>query len=89
MAAAFPDESAASHYQLLEVGVHATDDDIRRAFRWKARQTHPDKNLGLPEAEELMKRLNKAYETLTDRIKRADYDEHLQSEDTSLQHDLQ
>lgn len=80
--------SLKTHYQLLGVDVHATDKEIRTAYLWKARRSHPDKNMGLPQAEQSMKRLNRAYETLTNMIKRADYDEQLQSEDPMSRGDL-
>ena len=74
--------SLKSHYQLLGVGISATEEEIRRAYRWKALRAHPDKNKGLSQAEEIMKKLNKAYETLTDTMKRADYDEQMEESDT-------
>ena len=74
-------ESLKSHYQLLGVGISATEEEIRKVYRWKARGAHPDKNIGVSHAEELMKRLNKAYETLTDTIKREDYDEQMDESD--------
>ena len=68
------DPAALSHYQILGINLAATPEDIRKAYREKARQYHPDKN---PEAiaEEWMKQLNKAYSVLSDNIQRADYNE--------------
>jgi len=60
-------------YDILEVSKEATKDEIKSAFRQKARQYHPDVNKA-PDAEEKFKELGKAYETLMDDEKRAVYD---------------
>jgi len=60
-------------YELLEVSQNATKDEIKQAFRKKARQWHPDVNKA-PDAEEKFKELGRAYETLMDDNKRALYD---------------
>lgn len=61
------------YYDILEVSRDATKDEIKSAFRKKARQYHPDVNKA-PDAEEKFKELGKAYETLMDDNKRATYD---------------
>ena len=61
------------YYEILEVSKDATKDEIKSAFRKKARQYHPDVNKA-PDAEEKFKELGKAYETLMDDNKRATYD---------------
>lgn len=62
------------YYEILEVSKTAGKDEIKAAFRKKARQYHPDVNKE-PDAEEKFKMLGKAYETLMDDEKRAVYDQ--------------
>jgi len=61
------------YYRILEVPPGASGDEIKQAFRRLARRYHPDVS-SEPEAEELFKRLNEAYEVLGDRDRRAAYD---------------
>ncbi len=61
------------YYEILGVDKNATKEEIKSAFRKKARQYHPDVNKA-PDAEEKFKELGKAYETLMDDDKRATYD---------------
>lgn len=55
----------ANYYEILEVSQTATKEEIKSAFRKKARTLHPDVNKA-PDAEEKFKELGKAYETLMD-----------------------
>ena len=72
------DGSMESHYDVLGVSVSADVAEIRRAFHARSRQVHPDKNTENElHAEELMKAVNKAYEVLSDSIKRAEHDDDL------------
>ena len=61
------------YYEILGIDKNASKDEIKSAFRKKARVYHPDINKA-PDAEEKFKELGKAYETLMDDDKRALYD---------------
>jgi curved DNA-binding protein len=62
-------------YSVLGVARTASEDEIRRAYRKLAHKFHPDKNPGNKKAEERIKEINAAYEVLSDKKKRALYDE--------------
>ena len=61
------------YYEVLGVNRSASPDDLKRAFRNKARQYHPDVNSD-GDAEERFKEINEAYAVLSDPDKRAAYD---------------
>ncbi|MDR6861691.1 molecular chaperone DnaJ [Phycicoccus sp. 3266] len=61
------------YYQDLGVSRDATAEDIKRAYRKKARTLHPDVNPS-PEAEEQFKKVSQAYDVLSDPEKRRSYD---------------
>ncbi len=64
------------YYEVLEVAKTASADEIKKAYRKKAIQYHPDKNPGDKEAEEKFKEASEAYEVLSNPDKRARYDQY-------------
>lgn len=62
------------YYEILGVPRDATGDDIKRAFRRLARDSHPDANPDDPDAEARFREIAEAYEVLSDAEKRASYD---------------
>lgn len=64
------------HYQVLEIPLDADVAAIKKAHRQKALQYHPDKNLNDPGAHDRFRRIQEAYECLSDPLERKWYDEH-------------
>ncbi|OGO07090.1 MAG: hypothetical protein A2Z76_02530 [Chloroflexi bacterium RBG_13_56_8b] len=65
-----------NYYNILGVNRSATEREIKQAYRKLARQHHPDVNPGDKSAEEKFKRINEAYEVLSDEKKRRKYDKY-------------
>lgn len=62
-------------YETLGVSKSATDEEIKKAYRRLARKYHPDLNPGDKKAEAKFKEINEAYSILSDKKKKAEYDE--------------
>ena len=63
------------YYEVLGVSKNASDDEIKKAYRKLAVKYHPDRNPGDKEAEAKFKEINEAHEVLSDKQKRARYDQ--------------
>ena len=61
-----------SPYDILGVPEGAPLDEVKRAYRKKARENHPDLNPDDPAAEERMNKINEAYDRITNPDKRSE-----------------
>ncbi len=63
------------YYEVLGVDKSVGEDELKKAYRKKAKQYHPDLHPGDAEAEKNFKEVNEAYEVLSDKDKKARYDQ--------------
>src|SRR5262245_53679910 len=64
------------YYEVLGVSKGASEDDVKKAYRKLARQFHPDRNPGDKSAEARFKEVQEAYDVLSDKDKRSQYDQY-------------
>src|SRR6185369_8645731 len=63
------------YYEVLGVSKTTSEDDIKKAYRKLAREFHPDRNPGDKQAEAKFKEIQDAYDVLSDKTKKAQFDQ--------------
>ena len=66
------------YYEILGVDKNASEEELKKAYRKLAKKYHPDANVGDVKAEQMFKKISKAYEILSDQTSRLKYDRDLQ-----------
>lgn len=64
-----------NYYDVLGVSKSATEAEIKKAYKKKALEHHPDRNKDDKNAEKKFKEVNEAYQTLSDKTKKSNYDQ--------------
>lgn len=72
-------DNSPNHYRTLGLDYDCTSEDVKAAYRFLAKEKHPDLNPDSPEARRLTQELNQAYETLSNKTRRREYDLQLRS----------
>lgn len=66
---------AKNYYDILGISKTATEAEIKKAYKKKAMEHHPDRNIHDTKSEAKFKEINEAYQTLGDTQKRKNYDQ--------------
>jgi DnaJ family protein B protein 6 len=74
---------SSSYYEILGLVSSCSSEEIKKAYRRLAVRWHPDKNNGSAEATEMFKTISEAYDTLSDPVRRRQYDQELNMDNTS------
>ncbi|CAF3388790.1 unnamed protein product, partial [Rotaria sp. Silwood2] len=77
-------DSKADHYKLLGIDSNASADAIRQAYKKKALEWHPDKRDDDIYAEEMFKKIKKAYEILSGNVTKLEYDAERDDDDDTI-----
>ena len=67
-------QSEQDYYEILNIAPDASAKEIKEAYRKRALEYHPDRHQANQDANQQMKEINEAYATLSDPIKRREYD---------------
>ena len=71
------------YYKILAISNNASQAEVKKAYYYLAKRHHPDRNPGDPKAEKLFQKVSEAYEVLGDQLKRRDYDQTINSRQSS------